>query len=121
MKYSKTVEGSVVHIDPINDLLEMEKGDKIKYDILICATGTVNHSSGDLPPGLKGKDAIRDYYKTTSEAIKHADRICIGVEVQLQLNLPEKFVQRSQLRRLPSFAPARIYFHHVWLNHLKNL
>ena len=48
MKYSKIVEGSVVHIDPINDLLEMEKGDKIKYDVLICATGTVNHSSGDF-------------------------------------------------------------------------
>lgn len=78
LKYSKIVEGSVREVNSETDSVELEDGSTIKYDVLICATGTTNHSSGDLPPALRGKDAIREYFKAVSDAVQKADRICIA-------------------------------------------
>jgi NADH dehydrogenase FAD-containing subunit len=77
LKYSKIIQGSVSIVDWENDQLIMEDGSTVQYNILVGATGTLNHSSGDLPPNIQGKDAIREYYKEMSRAISQAQRICI--------------------------------------------
>jgi len=77
MKYSRIIEGKVVQVDSENDRLLLDDGSMVDYDILICATGTVNHSSGDLPPTVRSKDDIRDYFKSISSAIAESQRICI--------------------------------------------
>jgi apoptosis-inducing factor 2 len=79
IKHARTVIGDVVQVDN-NEKVVRFRDDSVpplKYDILVCATGTLNHSPGDLPPHLSGKDEVRAYFRTTAQAIKDAKDVLI--------------------------------------------
>jgi NADH dehydrogenase FAD-containing subunit len=71
IKHARTVIGDVVGVDDeTKELRFRDPGQPpLPFDILVCATGTLNHSPGDLPPTLSGKDEVRAYFRSISKAI----------------------------------------------------
>jgi NADH dehydrogenase FAD-containing subunit len=79
IKHGKTVIGDVIEVDPEAKVLKFTDAATapLKYDILIAATGTVNHSPGDLPNSVVTKDDVRKYFRHTSNAIRDAKNVLI--------------------------------------------
>jgi len=49
----------------------------LQWDILVCATGTLNHSPGDLPPDVRTKEEVQKYFDETAKAFAEAKDILI--------------------------------------------
>jgi NADH dehydrogenase FAD-containing subunit len=79
IKHAKTVIADVVAVDEEEKTLKFRDDSQppLHWDILIAATGTLNHSPGDLPSHLSGKDEVRSYFRATSKAIEEAKDIVI--------------------------------------------
>lgn len=77
VRSGRVLVGDVVKVHPSTRELEMATGDRVPYDVLVCCTGTANHSAGDLPLQVKDKDAVRAYFKDISAAIARAQRVLV--------------------------------------------
>lgn len=79
IKHAKTVVGDVASVDQNEKVLKFKDASQppLQWDILIAATGTLNHSPGDLPPHLSGKDEVRAYFRETAKAIEEAKDVVI--------------------------------------------
>ena len=74
LKYAKIVQSNVRKVNAENDTVELEDGTVLRYDILVCATGILSHSSGDLPASVRSPEQVRDYFNASAEAIKSHTR-----------------------------------------------
>ena len=79
IRHGRTVIGDVVEVDVENKLIKFRDPNQppVSFDILVCATGTTNHSPGDLPFNVTNKDEVRNYFRSTSKAINEAKDVCI--------------------------------------------
>jgi NADH dehydrogenase FAD-containing subunit len=80
VRNAKTIIGNVNKVDPIQRKIYFSPEsnvEAIEYDVLVCATGTHNHSPGDLPPEINTKDGVRAYMRNVSAAIAGANDIVI--------------------------------------------
>jgi NADH dehydrogenase FAD-containing subunit len=79
IKHGKTIIGDVIEVDPEAKLIKFKDPAiaPLAYDILVAATGTVNHSPGDLPTTVVNKDDVRKYFRLTSNAIREAKDVLI--------------------------------------------
>lgn len=79
IRNARTVIGNVVKVDGENHRLVFDdpKQEPLEYDVLVAATGTLNHSPGDLPPSLTRKDDVRAYFSHSAQAIREAKDVTI--------------------------------------------
>jgi len=80
---ARVVLGEVVAVDPENKVLRFSNDHvaQLRFDILVCSTGALNHSPGDLPASVRTEEQARDYFKDTANAIRDArDIIIVGGE-----------------------------------------
>jgi NADH dehydrogenase FAD-containing subunit len=81
IRHGRTIVGDVVAINEKDKILTFKDPSQppLRFDILVCATGTLNHSPGDLPPHLSNKDEVRGYFRQTAQAIREArDIVVVG-------------------------------------------
>ncbi|KAH9254192.1 hypothetical protein BASA81_007781 [Batrachochytrium salamandrivorans] len=79
IKHGRTVVGNVVAVDEEAKVLRFSDAamPPLSFDILIAATGTMNHSPGDLSASVTTKDSVRQYFRETSQAIRAAKDVLI--------------------------------------------
>lgn len=79
VKHARTVIGDVAAIDADAKVLRFRDPDQpvLAFDILVAATGSLNHSPGDLPPTVSGKDECRAYFRNIAKAIEEAKDVLI--------------------------------------------
>ena len=79
IRHGRTVVGDVIEVDAENKVLKFRDTNQpsLPFDILVCATGTTNHSPGDLPISISNKDEVRSYFRDTAKAIREAKDVCI--------------------------------------------
>ena len=79
IKHARIIVGDVLTVDQEAKLIKFRDDSQppLPFDILVCATGTLNHSPGDLPADLRTKDEVRSYFRMTASAIKDAKDILL--------------------------------------------
>jgi len=79
VKYGKIVLGNALKVDAENKKIIFTDNHlaPLSYDILVCATGTLNHSPGDLPVNLRTSQECQQYFEETAKAFEEAKDIVI--------------------------------------------
>jgi len=75
LKDARFVCAEAVSIDPENREVELDNGETVAYDVLICCTGAQN--SIEPPENLKEVDEIKEFFRDRAQKIKNAERIAI--------------------------------------------
>ena len=81
IRHGRIVVGDVVEVDPVAKVLEIPRcrSPPVRYDILVCATGMLSHSPGDLPTQLRNEVDVHAYFRETAQAIREAkDVVVVG-------------------------------------------
>lgn len=79
VRYGRIVLGNAVKVDEEKKVIMFADKDTppLSYDILICATGMLNHSPGDLPVDLRTSQEVQKYFEETSRAFEEAKDVLI--------------------------------------------
>ncbi|KAJ8030933.1 Apoptosis-inducing factor 2 [Holothuria leucospilota] len=84
-------QGKVTAINPDEQLILLEDGDKVSYDVVIIATGCHGHFPGKIDLNVKTMAEAEKLFKEKQEQVKKADRITIigagavGVEMSAEI------------------------------------
>ncbi|KAH9260197.1 hypothetical protein BASA81_001366 [Batrachochytrium salamandrivorans] len=78
-KYSKCVTGEVEQVDAANNTIVFKDHalPPLQYDVLVCATGTLNHSPGDIPDDVVTPEQITKYFAELAKVFNEANDVLI--------------------------------------------
>lgn len=78
-KHGKCVFGEVSRVDGVNNVVVFKDMNipAIKFDVLVCATGTMSHSPGDIPVDCLTPQDINAYFASLSTAFSKAKDVLI--------------------------------------------
>ena len=78
VRYGKIYIGNAVKVDEEQKKILFENNvAPLSYDILICATGTLNHSPGDLPMNIRTSKECQEYFEDIARAFEDAKDVLI--------------------------------------------